>query len=691
MQTLRLASVKHEPEKKRIDFRSLLNRVRLSPLGAKVAVIAVFTLCWLLVVLVRTSVPRDTTSLEGSSLMALATSLQQGAVSGRDFQSMFGPGAQFLAGLATAFTKTGSPVDAYGMIAFFFCATSAILIAALLLVCAEVTWIESAVVYALCLLLNLFFDVLDLRTVLLLLNAAFAYRIITATTMREQLIWATSTGLLSFVSQLVTFQTGIYAVVVVVCALIAGSILARSAAVLLGIEVFVATLAAANIGLAMYFKLSSTNYGLAFDYQNYSLEILRGFHNSMGTLWQLPSRQTIVVILATAYVVGRCVMTAWRSDPQYACLFASMAFAVLVSLNTAFVSSDIPHITAAFAPMIVVLGLFAPKKWETKQTQLSWGVAVCSLLFVWPSFNFGAPLDMFRIIHGDVPARAAIRNVYAPAKPLQDSMLPTRMAQDLEARNAAVLAFPYDNQIAARIRHPFFAPVLESYAVSTDFLERYYIQVLDRQSRSGLDIIYGPDKSAVPNMDGIQAITRAPQLFEHIYRHFELVSNEEEANGHYLLRERHQPRDVAIVALEFSVPHQLVNSGILKLNAPSQCGLVRLEMQIDYMRNPRIFRPSGIEVSLSDGDHVVWQGVIRPLAANEKFVTFISPLPAATFAKVFGQNPVQSAKWDKIEYRNSPADMLGSVANKIDIDAIHCLDPGKFVEGGAVAQLAAVQ
>src|SRR4029453_8293748 len=118
---------------------------------------------------------------------------------------------------------------------------------------------------------------------------------------------------LCFVSQLVSFQTCIYAVVVVICALIAGSVLARSASVLLGIEIFVATLAAANIGLAMYFKLTSTTYALAFDYQNYSLEILRGFHSSMGTLWQLPSRQTIVVILATAFVVGRCVMAAWRS------------------------------------------------------------------------------------------------------------------------------------------------------------------------------------------------------------------------------------------------------------------------------------------------------------------------------------------------------------------------------------------
>src|SRR5262245_19870570 len=93
------------PIKKR-DFRSLLNRVHLSPRAAKLSVIVLFTFCWLLVVLVRSNATRATSTLESSSLVALAKSLQQGAVSGRDFQSTFGPGAQFLAWVATAITKS---------------------------------------------------------------------------------------------------------------------------------------------------------------------------------------------------------------------------------------------------------------------------------------------------------------------------------------------------------------------------------------------------------------------------------------------------------------------------------------------------------------------------------------------------------------------------------------------------------
>src|SRR5262249_22276644 len=193
-----------------------------------ITVIVLFTLCWLLVALVRSNLPRDTASLDNSSLMALATSLQQGDLSGRYFQSVFGPGTQFLARIATGITKNGSSFEASAMIGFFFCAVSAILIALMLLVCDRVSWQGSTILYTFCFLLNLFFEVIDFRIALLLLSAAGAYRITCADTLREQIIWATATGVLCFGSQLATFGLGIDVVVVVVCALIAGALLTRN-------------------------------------------------------------------------------------------------------------------------------------------------------------------------------------------------------------------------------------------------------------------------------------------------------------------------------------------------------------------------------------------------------------------------------------------------------------------------------
>jgi len=47
---------------------------------------------------------------------------------------------------------------------------------------------------------------------------------------------------------------------------------------------------------------------------------------------------------------------------------------------------------------------------------------------------------------------------------------------------------------------------------------------------------------------------------------------------------------------------------------------------------------------------------------------------------VFGEGPVQSMKWNTLEYQASPADLLGSPATRIEITAIRCVDPKKFVE-----------
>src|SRR5262249_44399145 len=141
----------------------------------------------------------------------------------------------------------------------------------------------------------------------------------------------------------------------------------------------------------------------------------------------------------------------------------------------------------------------------------------------------------------------------------------------------------------------------------------------DRQRRAGLEIVYGQDNGSVPLVGGVQAITRSPIVFEYLYKHFEIVSSEEHADGHYILRPRRQPRDATMEQLPFSIPKQVVDSGILKLNVPNTCGLVQIEVRIGYSKNPLIFRPSGIELSLGNNEQIVWQGAVRPLTPNEAF------------------------------------------------------------------------
>ena len=76
----------------------------------------------------------------------------------------------------------------------------------------------------------------------------------------------------------------------------------------------------------------------------------------------------------------------------------------------------------------------------------------------------------------------------------------------------------------------------------------------------------------------------------------------------------------------------------------------------------------------------MWQGSIRALEPNQKFVTYISPLQPNEFHRVFGREPVRGVHWDKLEYRSAPADLLGAKATRVEISGLECLDPQKFGE-----------
>ena len=666
--------------KARMDLRGFLRRIQLGPKAAKLAVILFFTLCWLLILLARSEAPRAVSTLEGSSLTGLAAALQQGEISGRDFQSVHGPGVQLLAWLATAVTATGSAVDGYSMIVFFLCSATTVLVAAMLLLCERISWKQAAIFYAFSFSLNVFFEVLDLRTALLLLTAAFSYRAIAAKSLARSTAWATASGILCFATQLVAFDAGIFAAALVVCSLIAGAALTRNVLVLPGIGSFVTTLALANLAVALFFKITSSSYAMLFDYQNYAVEILRGYHNSMGSPWELGSAETVVLTAVTLYAIGVCLLTIRDSDPLDASLFVSLSLAAVVWIRSAFVHSDVLQVAYAFSPVVVILTLASIREWRSLKRRIGWIFAAASLIFVWPSSHFSAPLDLLKIIRGDVHASSAFRTLYESPRPLvrqqaRDLSTPDRA----DRQNIPLLAFPFDNHIGIEAGRPLLAPVLESYAAATPSLEQYYVRALQRRQREGFDVVYGADRPEAFS-GGLQAITRTPVIFEYLYRHFELVRYQEHTDAQYILRAAYQPRDPVVEPLKFSMDRQLPDSGTLKLSSPSECGLVRLELEVHYGKNLEIFWPGAVEIRLSNGESLVWQGSVRPQEPNETFVTFISPLPDEEFHRVFGREPIRGIPWDTIQYRNALVGTLSSKAISIRLNALECMDLQRFAD-----------
>jgi hypothetical protein len=605
--------------------------------------------------------------------------MQQGEMSGRDFQSMYGPATQMLAWICTTMTSSRSPLDALGLMVFAFCAASAVLMAAVLLLCDRVSWQQAAVFYGFSIFLNLFYDVFDLRTVLLLLNVAFAYRVVAAETLSQRTIWAAATGVLCFVSQLVTFDLGMYAAIAIVCTWIAGITPTRNTELLQSAGTFVATFSALNVALVAFFKLTSSGHTLAFDYHNYALEMLRGSHNTMGVLWQLPIAQTVALAAVSLYVLVMCVMTIWRSHPLDGSLSTGLGVAAVLWVMTGFVRSDIAHIAAAFTPMVVILSFAFPRDWSMPKEPAVWVAIAAAVVLAWPKSSISAPADFMKVVRGEVGAGDTFRDLHTAQSPLEETVKASLGTSDeRDRRNVPLLPFPYDAYIASGVRRPLFAPVLETYGVSTPYLEDYYVKALQRRRQAGLEVLYGPDRTDDPQTGGVQAIARTPNVFEYIYRNFTLVSEDIHADGHYVLAPVDEPPSVPTEPLKFSKMPESLGSGMVKLTTPSTCGLIRVEMELGYTRRSHFLRLSGIHVYLSDGDQRVWQGSIRALEPNQRFVTYISPLQPNVFHKVFGREPVHGVRWDKLEYRSAPADLLGAKATRVEIFGLECLDPQKF-------------
>ena len=663
------------------DLQNYFAGMNFGSQGIKVAVVVAFTLCWLLIILVRSQVPRDPASFEGSSLVGLATAMQQGELSGRDFQSMYGPAAQMLAWICTTATSSGSPLDALSLMFFVFCAASAVLMAAVLLLCDRVSWQQAAVFYGFSVFLNLFFEVFDLRAVLLLLNVAFAYRVVVAETPSRRTMWAGATGVLCFVSQLVTFDLGMYAAIAIVCTWIAGVSPTRTTELMHGAGTFAGMFAALNIALVAFFKLTASANTLVFDYHNYAFEMLRGSHNTLGVLWQLPIAQTVGLIVVSLYVLVMCFMTIWRSHVLDGALLSGLAVAAVLWVMTGFVRSDIAHIATAFTPVVVILSFVFPRDWSVPKEAVVWVVFAAAVILAWPRAGISAPTDLMKVVRGEVGAGDTFRDLQTAQRPLDETVKASLVMPDQGARRKVpLLPFPFDTYIAPGVGRPLFAPVLETYGVSTPYLEDYYLKALQRRRQAGLEILYGPDRMDDSFAGGVQAITRTPNVFEYIYRNFALTSEDTHADGHYVLAPVDEPSPVRIEPLTFSRTEESLSSGMVRLKTPTTCGLIRVEMQLSYTRRSYFLRLSGIQIYLSDGDQRVWQGAIRALEPDQRFVTYISPLEPSVFHKVFGAEPVHGVRWDKLEYRSAPADLLGAKATHVEIFGVECLDPQKFGE-----------
>jgi hypothetical protein len=650
--------------------------------SAKIAVVVLFTLAWFISLIARSRFAGGETALDASWLMGMAASFQQGLISGRDFHFTYGPAAEMLAWLGTSLTASKSAFAAYRMISLLYCGLSAVAIGLVLLLYDRISWKQTSVIYFLIALLNLFSEVPSFRVALLLLCSAFAYKAVGITTVRRKLLSAAAIGTFCFACQLVTPDVGIYGALVILITLFAGCLFQRSKANIQAAVVFLATFGVLNVVVDFLFKLSSARYQHLFDYQRYALETMRGYNNTMGMEWGLDRPRTIFLVSLFLYTMIVAAAAVRKSPLLDRCLLVGLTFASLVTIKSAFIRSDVGHIAYALAPLVFTFLVLGKTEWNSRIGQVLWCVFALALVSFWPASGWNAPVEVWKVISGEYSLAGMIREISYSTIPPEVVLPAWMLAPDLHSASdhRPLLAFPYENYIPIVLQRPLVAPVLQSYSASTEALQRYYVDSVEKQRHDGLDVVYGIDTVAVWPVDGVQTVSRVPIIFEYLFHNFELGPVQANEDGHYFLEPRAKPKEISLRDLPFKRERGTNSSGLIRLKEPTPCGLVRLDMTIAPSPRKYFFRPSGVELVFRRGNERVLTVPIRPIDIDKPFTTYVSLVNPASFYKLFQSTAVPSRAWDNLVYYRSPTDRLAARPRNVDILRVQCLDPLMFVE-----------
>ena len=654
---------------------------------AKPAVIIVFTVLWLLVAWARACRAAGETALDASWLMGLATTFQQGLISGRDFHFTYGPLSQLLAAWGVSITGSGSAFDAYWMIVFLFLSVSIIITSVVILLIDQLSWKHAIAVYLSIAWMNLIFDVPTFRVLLIVLMAVLIYRMLVAISFTRQAWWAVLAGLFCFTEQLATPELTIYGLLTLI--IVIGIHAARSrefakSLALLGISVAIVVIA--NFGISIAFMSTSADYRSLFDYQRYTLEVMRGYQNMMGLDWDISLARTFGFLGVGAFTVY-ATLRIWRTGPREdGYLFLCLLVASLISLKSATVRSEVGHVTQALKPLIFTFLLLGQgflihsdrsKFIDRYLRQGCWMALFIGLLLLWPWTALYAVNDLRLLATGEISAPSLEQ--LSSKRAAAESILPAELVHDSPgAVSTPMLNFPYQNYMAILLKRPVFAPVLQSYSAGTEELQRFFVDRLELQRKRGLDVTYGLDDVASWPVDGIQTISRVPIIFEYLYRNFELRSIQQNENGIYLLESRSQPREIVDSDLSFEPQALMPLSGEVKLPQPVHCGLVALQVRMTYPMTLSLSKAAGIQLTFRAGNQVLQSNYLKPIEPNQPFRTYVSLTRPAEFYRFFASEPVPARAWDSIRYSSIEPDWLGVAPNRVQIQKVECVNPQVF-------------
>ncbi|MGH9785100.1 MAG: hypothetical protein ACRD88_13045 [Terriglobia bacterium] len=302
-----------------------------------------------------------------------------------------------------------------------------------------------------------------------------------------------------------------------------------------------------------------------------------------------------------------------------------------------------------------------------------WLGMVIVLFFSWPTKATVA--DDLRLGVESLTAGLSrtLRNTDTP-----DSVIAPEVLDDLRSGGSKpMLNFPYNNHLGILLNRRLVAPVLQSHNAGTVELQQYYVEGLEKIGNRDMDVTYSVDDIASWPVDGVQGLSRTPIIFEYLYRNFELRDH---SAGLLVLQRSREPRQSTLHELSFKIVTSQGTHSEARLAKPTNCGLLRLEMQVNYSPMARILKLAPIRMSVLIQGEPVRHAAFVPIAIDRPFHTFLAVVPPPLFSNVFGTGSIPSPVWDGFTIAADAPDWITISPQLLQINLLECVDIRRFVQ-----------
>jgi hypothetical protein len=649
----------------------------------KLCVIAGCSLLWLMVSVIRIPEnPRQNADIgiDTSWVLALPEMLHNHSISGRDFHFTYGPLSQALAFAGASLHSPWSGISSLPLIIFAFLTASIVLMALVLFLIKDFGWKECLFIYAASAGLNLFSEPTAFRPLAVLLCAVILSRALESRTGFSRWTWAATAGAACFAAQCLTFELGLYSIMAMLVTGLVWMFRAdrthlRQSLASIGV-VFIVYLAA-NLAINCYFVLSSPTYSF-FDYQRYAMATIRGFGFSQSLPWELSAGVTVGLAAVALFTVCAAIYIMARVHAPSRSFMIPLFVCALIELKSMTVRSDLGHIIQSLSPLVFLLlsaGAIFILRWRLSKVPWILWAAVFAILWVcWPWAGPYAVRDLYQAATGVSPIQKLARLRVDMVPP--DAVLPEGLAVQKNVPAGPLLAFPYEIYIPIALHQPIAAPVPMAYNASTESLQQFYVQRLEREP--DLTVIYGLDGVASTSIDGIPIITRAPAIFNYLYTHFRLGGSERFGKGFYLLqRDATARRELQRIPIHANIRQVEKSTWEIQLKEPNACSMLSLDIEIDYPLRQYLGHPAPLELLFFRSGTPFLKTGLCAIKPNAPFTTLVSLMPEGKFFEIFGEGKAATRSWDQLRISPRGADPLGVEPSRINIRSIACLLSGQ--------------